>query len=321
MEEYLAIAPQQLNFVYIPQLSQPGDSMYQMLPEYGEGTLRKIDWKGLFFVLIADFTPQDNFLRVSEIGQEYLEISQFETDSSSFTVGGRKLHHVNKGICCYINTSKIVHAYCEAQTPTRFTKIIITKDYYDDFLKGRYGQDYSTPAEAIRLLAQTPDLPKVNLIFQQIRECQARGISQQIYFESKVLELLSLVTHHLEQQHHRKGFSVKLDTMDLRALGKVISFIKKDLSAYPSIVTLAKVAHMSTTRFQMAFKQTYGVTIYDYFREIRMNHGLLLLKDSDYSIKEIAATVGYNNAGHFAGMFKKTYGMSPKKYRNLYQIK
>lgn len=78
---------------------------------------------------------------------------------------------------------------------------------------------------------------------------------------------------------------------------------------------------MSNTRFQMAFKQTYGTTVYDYLKELRMNQALLLLKNSDYSIKDIAFQVGYNNSGHFAGLFKKTYGINLKQYRNINKIK
>lgn len=50
--------------------------------------------------------PKETFEKVSEISEEYLEISRFETDSSSFKIGGRKINQVDKGIYCYINTQK-----------------------------------------------------------------------------------------------------------------------------------------------------------------------------------------------------------------------
>lgn len=321
LKEYYSKTLEKLNFIYIPELSLPYDSIYRMSPTSGEGTVRQINWNNLFFILIANFTPQENFVRLSEISEDYLEISQFETDSSSYKVKGKKLTQVNKGICCYINTSKLVSAYCEKGKPTRFTKILITQDYYEGFLKQRYKGEYLNPKDAIRFLEQNPNLPELNFIFQQIRDSEAKGTSLKLYLESKVLEILSLVTHNLQQNQTKTRLSVKLDKKDLRALTKVINFMKKDLSKYPSIADLSKLANMSTTRFQMAFKKTYGATIYDYFREMRMNNALLLLKNSDYSIKDIAKKVGYNNAGHFAGIFKKTYGMGPKEYRNMHQIK
>ncbi|UZQ51225.1 AraC family transcriptional regulator [Clostridium kluyveri] len=321
LEEYYEIALKQLNFAYIPELSYPYDSTYKMFPQYGEGFLRKINWNNLFFILIADFTPKENFVRISEISQNYLEISQFETDSSSFKIKGKKLNLVERGICYYINTSKLVYAYCDVGKPARFTKILITEDYYHNFLNHEYLKDYKNHKDAFHFLSQNPNIPELNFIFQQIRDCQAKGTSQQLYFESKILEILSLITHNLEQRQYQESLSVKLDNKDLRYLKKVVNFMKKNLSSYPSIVELGKIANMSTTRFQMAFKQIYGATAYDYLREMRMNYALLLLKDSDYSIKNIAAKVGYNNAGHFAGIFKKTYGIGPKNYRNIHRIK
>lgn len=51
-----------------------------------------------------------------------------------------------------------------------------------------------------------------------------------------------------------------------------------------------------------------------------MNHALLLLQNSDYSVQTIANKVGYKNAGHFPGIFKKTYGITPKRYRVIHHI-
>jgi transcriptional regulator GlxA family with amidase domain len=165
------------------------------------------------------------------------------------------------------------------------------------------------------------DLPELNYIFRQIRDCQATDVSHHIYLESKVLEVLSLVTHYYEKIQNKKHIPVKLDKNDIRSLGKMVTFMKKDLSAYPSIPELAKIANMSVARFQMAFRQTYGTTAYEYLKEMRMNQALFLLQNSDFSIQVIASKIGYNNAGHFAGIFKKTYGVSPKEYRNLHQVK
>ena len=43
--------------------------------------------KDYFFILIADFTPKETFEKVAAISEEYIEISQFETDSSAFKIG------------------------------------------------------------------------------------------------------------------------------------------------------------------------------------------------------------------------------------------
>lgn len=313
--------PRLLHAIYIPELSHKGDSFYRMLSEYATGSVRKICFNDSFMILIADFTPVKTFEKMTEISDDYIEISQFETDSSSWKIGGQKRKQVNQGICCYANTSRRIYAYCEANVPTRFTKIIIKKDYFDSFLSVRYSDSYHHSKDAMNYLARNPHLPELNYIFRQIKDCQAIGSSKEIYLESKVMEILSLVTHHYESAQNKENISVKLDRRDVRSLGKAVTLMKKDLSAHPIIPELAKVTGMSQSRFQLAFRKTYGTTPYEYLKEMRMNHALILLHDSDYSIQTIAAKVGYKKAGHFSKLFKKMYGMSPKKYRNLHSIK
>ena len=97
--------------------------------------------------------------------------------------------------------------------------------------------------------------------------------------------------------------------------------MKKDLSAYPPVNSLASVAGMSESRYQLAFKQVYGTTFYEYLKALHMNQALLLLKDSDYGIRTIAEMVGYTHTGHFSGLFKKKYGVASKEYRLIHRIK
>ena len=40
-----------------------------------------------------------------------------------------------------------------------------------------------------------------------------------------------------------------------------------------------------------------------------------MLKDSNQTVENIAATVGYDNVEHFNRLFKKTYGMTPVQFR------
>lgn len=319
--EYYMNLPKHLHFAYLPEQSSKGNAIYRMLSEYGTGIVRIMSFHEQFLIVIADFTPRQDFEKVSEIKQEYFEISQFETDSSSFKVGGRKARQVDRGICCYANTRKTAYAFCEAGKPTRFTKIIITREYFDHFLQERYGDCYEQSRNALDFLVQNPNSPELNFVFQQISDCPAEGSTRNLYMEGKVLEVLSLVTHNLEQEQKRRHLPVKLDKKDKRSLGKAVTLMKKDLSAYPSIGELAQTASMSPSRFQIAFRQVYGTTAYEYLKTMRMNYALLLLQDSDDTIRTIALKVGYHNAGHFAKLFKKTFGMGPQEYRDIHQIK
>lgn len=317
---YFLQLPEKMHFAEVQELSDSGTKYYRMISDYGSGSFQLIRFDDdLLLILIADFTPKETFEKVANISEEYIEISQFETDSSTFKIGGRKMQPVGKGIYCYVNTQKTTYVYCEKGKAVRFTKVILTRKYFDTFFRVHYGKDYEQSKSAQEYLLRNPNLPELNFVFQQIRDCQAEGNTLRLYLESKVLELLSLVMKGMEKEE--KHIPVRLDYKDIRGLKKSVTFMKKDLAAYPSGEELAQIAGMSPTRYQLAFRKHYGTTPYEYLKEMRLNQALFLLKNSDYGIAVIAAKVGYHNSGHFAKLFKSVYGMGPRDYRNLCGIK
>jgi AraC-like DNA-binding protein len=318
--DYLLQLPENLHFAKVQELSGDGIFCYRMLSDYGSGSCQLIRFDNdLLMILIADYTPKETFEKTATISEEYMEISQFETDSSSFKIGGRKTQPVGKGIYCYVNNQKTTYVYCEKGKPVRFTKIILTRKYFDTYFRVHYGKDYEQSKLAKEYLLKNPNLPELNFVFQQIRDCQAEGPTLHLYLEGKVLELLSLVIKGMEQKENH--ISVKLDYRDIRGLRKTVTHMKKDLSAYPSGEELARIAGMSPARYQLAFRKYYGTTPYEYLKEMRLNQALLLLKNSDYGIAVIAAKVGYHNSGHFAKLFKNAYCLGPREYRKVQQIK
>ena len=318
--DYLLQLPENMNFAKVQELSGEDSLYYRMLSDYGSGSFQLIRFENdLLMILIADYTPKETFEKIATISEEYMEISQFETDSSSFKIGRRKTQPVGKGIYCYVNTQKTTYVYCEKGKPVRFTKIILTRKYFDTYFRVHYGKDYEQSKVAKEYLLKNPNLPELNFVFQQIRDCQAVGQTLHLYLESKVLELLSLVIKGMEQKENH--ISVKLDYKDIRDLKKTVTYMKKDLSPYPSGEELAQIAGMSPARYQLAFRKYYGTTPYEYLKEMRLNQALFLLKNSDYGIATIAAKVGYHNSGHFAKLFKNAYGMGPKEYRTNHNIK
>ena len=105
--DYLLQLPEAMHFARVQELCGDGVFFYRMLSEYGNGTFQLIEFEDdLLLILIGDYTPKDTFEKITEISEDYMEISQFETDSSSFKIGGRKKNQVDKGIYCYLNTQK-----------------------------------------------------------------------------------------------------------------------------------------------------------------------------------------------------------------------
>jgi AraC-like DNA-binding protein len=70
---------------------------------------------------------------------------------------------------------------------------------------------------------------------------------------------------------------------------------------------------MSPTKLKREFKAMYGLPIYEYYQKNRMIRARSLLLEGKYAIKEVGIMVGYSNLGHFAGSFRKEFGLLPSE--------
>lgn len=78
---------------------------------------------------------------------------------------------------------------------------------------------------------------------------------------------------------------------------------------------LAKICGVGIKRFRELFKQLYKTTPAQYAIDLRLNESIKLLTDGNLSIQTIAETVGFSDAYYFSKLFKKRFGVSPKKFR------
>ncbi|MDE6184263.1 MAG: helix-turn-helix transcriptional regulator, partial [Lachnospiraceae bacterium] len=79
--------------------------------------------------------------------------------------------------------------------------------------------------------------------------------------------------------------------------------------------TLSKQYLMNPTTLKSMFKSVYGTSIAAHIKKHRMEKAAKLLRETDLSIAEIAAQVGYDSQSKFTSAFKETFGQLPKSCR------
>lgn len=78
---------------------------------------------------------------------------------------------------------------------------------------------------------------------------------------------------------------------------------------------LAAVAGLSQGQFHRCFKALTDTSPFEYAKRLRLQMAAALLRDSDLTVAEIGARVGWPDPFHFSKMFKSTYAQSPTAYR------
>ena len=101
-------------------------------------------------------------------------------------------------------------------------------------------------------------------------------------------------------------------------LCQVIDYINVHLSHDISLSELAEVAFMSQSHFTRLFKQSTGITPYQYLLEQRIERAKQLLKQKKIAIADVALQCGFANQTHFTKCFRQFTGVTPKVYRNEY---
>ena len=83
-------------------------------------------------------------------------------------------------------------------------------------------------------------------------------------------------------------------------------------------ITLQEISdtlHLNSAYLSRKFMQKYGIAPKDYLIEKRIAHAKRLLRESDASVMEISASVGYVDQFYFSRIFKKKEGIPPLAYR------
>lgn len=86
-----------------------------------------------------------------------------------------------------------------------------------------------------------------------------------------------------------------------------------------TIEALAKQYLMNPTTLKSLFKSVYGTSIAAHMKEHRMEEGARLLLETDLTVGEIAARVGYDSQSKFTTAFKSVYHCLPSEYRKAPQ--
>ncbi len=88
---------------------------------------------------------------------------------------------------------------------------------------------------------------------------------------------------------------------------------------YPNIQSTAELVGISVRSFQRHLNQT-NLTYSHLIEQIRFEYAVQLLSDPTNKITDIAAEIGYKDAGNFTRAFKRWTGVSPKAY-SLHHLK
>ncbi|MEI2583732.1 helix-turn-helix transcriptional regulator [Scytonema sp. PRP1] len=145
-------------------------------------------------------------------------------------------------------------------------------------------------------------------------ELETNAVSSYLYAESAAhLLSIHLVRRYSEFSLTPRNYADGLSPCKLR---RVIEFIQDNLAGNLSLANIACEVGMSQYYFSRLFKQSIGVSVYQYVMQCRMERAMQLLQHNELMIADIARLVGFADQSHFTRQFKRLVGTTPLKFRN-----
>lgn len=96
-----------------------------------------------------------------------------------------------------------------------------------------------------------------------------------------------------------------------------LTYLQNNFTEDFSVEQLAEMCCLSVGRFRRIFSQCVGMTPVEYRNKLRIQKAVTLLKSGDYTVSEVAESVGICDLKYFSKLFKRYTGISPstmKKY-------
>lgn len=146
-----------------------------------------------------------------------------------------------------------------------------------------------------------------------LSELKTGGLAGKLYVDS----IINVLAIHLLRNYciTHKQLSKPTGGLSQRKLKQAIDYIQAHLDEEIRLENIAQSIEMNSAYFCHLFKNSMGISPYNYVIQQRIERAKQLLSRSNLSITDIALECGFADSSHFAKHFRKVNGVSATKYR------
>ncbi|MFF2479934.1 ABC transporter substrate-binding protein [Paenibacillus sp. NPDC058071] len=236
--------------------------------------------------------PSSAFLYVSS-GSAVVTV-----DGTECRMNRHALLHGGKGICLTITAEELLDYYLILY------KAVMALPLRQDTAKLMNG---SNPFQMQYSFTPSYPLGIYEHIGSMSREWQQPTASGQLHVKSIFYKLVHEIAEDMARQN---VVSIKPDLA-----AQAIRYIQDRYREPITLELLLELLDCSARQLLRAFKQQTRTSPIDYLIRVRIEKAKELLLSTDFTLKEIAESVGYMDSYYFSRVFKKHEGVSPIHYK------
>ena len=188
----------------------------------------------------------------------------------------------------------------------------------ESFVQQLYGSIFAQPAGQdgnngyLRLTGSY--LHDIAVVFDDIKKEYQQ---QTVGFTHIVRSDLSRMLVQMVRQYNLENQQVDSRTVQKQqVVNQSIAYMKDHYAESISCEMLSSQSYLSTSYFNRIFREVTGSTVIKMLQKVRMEAACDLLENTEDTINEVAANVGYSDMKCFYKIFHKQNGCTPKEYRD-----
>lgn len=154
-----------------------------------------------------------------------------------------------------------------------------------------------------------PITAKQRCVINDMHQCVYTGNMKQLFYESKITELFLLQAEQAEALLGKNALKIERHNVD--KLYAARHYIQKRMFDPLTLSGIAREAGINEFMLKKGFKELFGMTVFGFLNELKMNYARQMLLDSACTVYEVAYTIGYNEPYNFSKAFRKHFGYLP----------
>lgn len=117
------------------------------------------------------------------------------------------------------------------------------------------------------------------------------------------------------QREWGEGLAISSPKRTAKECSAVKRYIDANFREALTLDRLAEISHLNKYYLAHAFREHIGLSPISYLNSRRVDEAKSLLRSTNYSISQIADSIGFSSQSYFAQVFQKAAGKSPGEYR------
>ncbi|UII25713.1 AraC family transcriptional regulator [Fulvivirga maritima] len=200
-------------------------------------------------------------------------------------------------------------------------EIIVTEEYLRNAFKGHFEKNISPLALALnehkpfKMFEESEPIPSnLLLTIKDIIQCSYEVEIKEVYLESKVKEIFSLLLWNISKQTDSTDF-ISISDKEKAQILVAEKILRERFNKTITIKELSALTGINQSKLKRNFKAVFHEPIFAYLTSIRMEEAKKMLLNN-CSVSEVAYSIGYKNPQHFTTAFKKKFGYLPSSLKS-----